>query len=71
MRLHRGSDAGLVVFGCEQIIAPVFEHDGAGGLVLRMQGVDADQFALHVDPPEQFAHRGNLVGFSATTTLPR
>lgn len=52
---------GLVAFDGQEVIGPVFQHQGAGGLGLRVEGVETDDAALHVQPCKEFARGGDFV----------
>jgi hypothetical protein len=58
-----GSQGGLIVFDGQQIMAPRFQDDRAGGLILRVQGLHTDQPARQVQGRDQFLWRhGHLMG---------
>ena len=57
-----GPQRGLVVFDGQQKVGPVFEHQLARGLVLGVEGVEADFASVQVEPVEQRAGHGDFVG---------
>lgn len=41
----------------------MFQDCLKGGLPLRMQGIETDQFAVHIEFAKQFTRSGDFVGF--------
>ena len=57
-----GFDGGLIVFDGQQKIGAVFEDRVAGGLVLGVEGVQADFAPVQVEFLEQLPGDGDFVG---------
>lgn len=54
----------LVGFDRQQVVTAGLLHDLPRGVLLRVQGVDADQTTAHVDPRQQLPHGGDFVGLA-------
>jgi hypothetical protein len=62
MALDVVADGGLVVFDGEQEVGAVFEDQGASGVGLGVEGVEADEAAVQVQAGEELAGDGDFVG---------
>ena len=62
---------GLVVLEGQQIVGTVFEHQFARGLVLGVEGIEADFAAVQIELPEELARDGISLVFWSRRALPR
>ena len=62
---------GLVVFDGQQMVGTVFEHQLACGLVLGVEGIEADFAAVQIELPEELARDGFSLVFWSRRALPR
>ncbi len=51
-----------IILHCEQVIGFVFEHQGAGGLILRVQGIQGNQAPFQIQPLKELSGHRDLIG---------
>ena len=51
-----------IILHCEQVIGSVFEHQGARGIILRVQGIQGNQAPFQIQPLKELAGHRDLIG---------